>query len=1219
VNDGDANSNTVTRQINITSVNDPPFLQTNAGIILDEGGNVTIANNRLLAADADNTAAEITYTITALPINGILYLNGNPILLPGNFTQEDINNNLITYTHNGSETTNDSFLFDVTDPSGAGLTEEIFNITINPVNDPPQLSEIENTILNYTENDDPVQITNTIKITDVDNINIESATVQISVNYKEGEDILIYDSSQPLSGFNVDKLTGLPSRLKTKTNFINQNGIISVGTILWKWNSSEGKLTLSGTASVENYQSALRSVKYFNSSDNPLAEERVISFIVYDGEQSSNTVSRSLSVTPINDPPIISPIADILKRKLGIASIEVNINDPENNAITVNVSSSDENLIVKFENNHLLIDHTENWRGEAVVSISANDGFDETNLDIPVFVNIPQITTTVEGNGSIIPGGFFSVSYGDDLIIKIIADSGHSVSEVYVDNIFVGAVTQYAITNITSDRTIKAKFIPNKHKIFSSSNDYGNIFPNGIIEVLFGTSQYFNITPANGFFITDVLIDGKSIGPVNSYTFKNINSDRTIEAIFGGLKISFPNGGETFEVNDTLKISWENFELNKIDIQFSTDDGISWETIITNHDASTLSFAWLIPRIENKNTKIKIIDSQNPQIFSVSGKFTLSALRIVSPNGGEVFHAEANHNLHWISGKNRYVRIEFSADAGKNWKPIATVYTYLSAQRGWQIPFEISDSCLIRISDPLNIGIFDVSDDFFSIRFPLPHKTALLSPLNNSSELTLPVIFNWSETKYADNYNFQLSESEDFSSILIDKTVNENNLIVNDLEFNTVYYWRVRGSNSGGKGVWSDIFNFRTVKTLQLAGYFQYDGSEGLFPLSNFIVSLNSNAGQYNIESLTDENGYYEFNSILSGTYEINVSPPPIWSAVTASDILLIVKYLYGFADLDTLQLLAADADNNGMITGNDLQLILQRYVFLIDGFPNGKSDWVFLNYKPSESDSTFIGSKIKIEQDEQLNIASLITGDINKSYRPDAAAKSNYFVNSSGELKINKFDEFELPLIITAGSSIAAASIIIDYQPMFAEFVDLKTDNKFIGTFNLLEDGKIAGAWINDLLYKDDTGSNELTIKLIFKAKEEFDKNKIFQLYISSLSEVVDIFGKEPANISIKFPVVKIDIPDDYIIEQNYPNPFNPVTTIKFGLPLKSKALISIYNMLGEKVETLLDRIEEEGYHEIKWNAKGCSSGIYFLVVDAESVDGQKKIKAVKKMILLR
>lgn len=69
----------------------------------------------------------------------------------------------------------------------------------------------------------------------------------------------------------------------------------------------------------------------------------------------------------------------------------------------------------------------------------------------------------------------------------------------------------------------------------------------------------------------------------------------------------------------------------------------------------------------------------------------------------------------------------------------------------------------------------------------------------------------------------------------------------------------------------------------------------------------------------------------------------------------------------------------------------------------------------------------------------------------------------------------------------------------------------------------------------------------------------------------------------------------EKYFIEQNYPNPFNPSTKINYGLKKAGNVEISVYNILGNKVATLVNGFKSAGNHSISFNASNLSSGVYF------------------------
>ena len=92
-----------------------------------------------------------------------------------------------------------------------------------------------------------------------------------------------------------------------------------------------------------------------------------------------------------------------------------------------------------------------------------------------------------------------------------------------------------------------------------------------------------------------------------------------------------------------------------------------------------------------------------------------------------------------------------------------------------------------------------------------------------------------------------------------------------------------------------------------------------------------------------------------------------------------------------------------------------------------------------------------------------------------------------------------------------------------------------------------------------------------------------------------------------------KIKIVNNYTLYQNYPNPFNPVTAIGYRLSAVSEVDISIYNILGQKIVTLVSERQPAGKHEVRWDASHLASGVYYYQLIAG------EYQDVKKMILIK
>ena len=95
--------------------------------------------------------------------------------------------------------------------------------------------------------------------------------------------------------------------------------------------------------------------------------------------------------------------------------------------------------------------------------------------------------------------------------------------------------------------------------------------------------------------------------------------------------------------------------------------------------------------------------------------------------------------------------------------------------------------------------------------------------------------------------------------------------------------------------------------------------------------------------------------------------------------------------------------------------------------------------------------------------------------------------------------------------------------------------------------------------------------------------------------------------------------LPRSFSLEQNYPNPFNPSTTIAYNLPVQSSVTLDVYNLLGQKVTTLVNGELSAGQHEALWKAN-VASGIYLYKLTAVSNSDQSRVfTQVRKMVLMK
>jgi len=89
--------------------------------------------------------------------------------------------------------------------------------------------------------------------------------------------------------------------------------------------------------------------------------------------------------------------------------------------------------------------------------------------------------------------------------------------------------------------------------------------------------------------------------------------------------------------------------------------------------------------------------------------------------------------------------------------------------------------------------------------------------------------------------------------------------------------------------------------------------------------------------------------------------------------------------------------------------------------------------------------------------------------------------------------------------------------------------------------------------------------------------------------------------------------VPDEFDLHQPYPNPFNPVTTIKFYIPKSGIVTLTVYDLLGKEVETIINQYINVGYHTIRWSASNVTSGIYFVRMKSGDFSQVRKVMVVR------
>jgi hypothetical protein len=224
-------------------------------------------------------------------------------------------------------------------------------------------------------------------------------------------------------------------------------------------------------------------------------------------------------------------------------------------------------------------------------------------------------------------------------------------------------------------------------------------------------------------------------GDGDGFSF-NINNNQAINLIF-------PNGGELWTESSLQTILWSANGVNNVRIDYSTDNGSSWNLISANQPGNIGAFTWLVPPIVSQRALVRVSDVFNQstildvsnQVFSIAvpinekhqgGSFdghvfgvnSAPSLTVISPNGGDNWFEGQFATISWNSVGVTALNIDISTNNGSSWTSIATNIPTGTRFFDWPVTgLYGTNSCLIRVVDANNVLVRDSSDAVFSIPF----------------------------------------------------------------------------------------------------------------------------------------------------------------------------------------------------------------------------------------------------------------------------------------------------------------------------------------------------------------------------------------------------------------------------------------------------------------------------------------------------------------------
>ena len=312
---------------------------------------------------------------------------------------------------------------------------------------------------------------------------------------------------------------------------------------------------------------------------------------------------------------------------------------------------------------------------------------------VDTFTIAPSI---VGGNGAISPATNQTVNYGDTPTFTFTPNTGYYLNNVTVNGTLVTpAGNSYTFPAVTTDKTIIGMFAINTYTITATNDTFGAVTPAGVTTVNYGDTPTYTMTPNTGYHVTDVLVNGTSVGAVTSYLFPSVTTNKTISATFAintytiTPSIVRANGTVSPATPQTV-----NYGATPI-FNFTPATGYHLYTVTVNGTAVTpIGDSYTFPAVTTNKTLVgtfmidpPIVDfTGSPRPGPIPLNVTFTDLSTNSPTswiwnfGDGQYSTLQNPTNTYSSAGNYSVRLEVANEGGSNaTEKAGYVFTYIPA------------------------------------------------------------------------------------------------------------------------------------------------------------------------------------------------------------------------------------------------------------------------------------------------------------------------------------------------------------------------------------------------------------------------------------------------------------------------------------------------------------------------------------------------------------
>ncbi|MDX9905251.1 MAG: T9SS type A sorting domain-containing protein [Bacteroidales bacterium] len=354
------------------------------------------------------------------------------------------------------------------------------------------------------------------------------------------------------------------------------------------------------------------------------------------------------------------------------------------------------------------------------------------------------------------------------------------------------------------------------------------------------------------------------------------------------------------------------------------------------------------------------------------------------------------------------------------------------------------------------------------------------------------------------------------------------------------------------------------------------------YPMSGINAYLHDSSGNIIDNTVTDNEGYYEFNNLNTGAYSVSFSTNQQAGGVELNDAFLVMLKLMNQITFTPIQTLAADVNGSGTITWADYIMILIGYLNQGNPFPIGP--WVFENAQFTIPNPAREGTVTK---------GGSSSGDVSGNLQPDP--KNNLLIIENLAREAHIVGNEPIDFIVSIGQNIATCGMHLSFRlPENLEIMEVEPAIEQTSVY--LSADRLNVTWLDETMSSSLLKEGETLLRIRAREKSVSHNQSTYTFVVDDESHFIDEYGEIVKGLRLNIPSVNITVTE--YIGSAYPNPCTSIVTFDFTMNEAGAVSVTISDLSGRIVFEKVEMSEVSGRKQVKAQLTDLNPGIYCYTV---------------------